>query len=700
MSVPASPPAAPVSGATPNWSDIVRSEMWQCGRAECGCATYQHVDHEGDEYAGEPPILATLHDSEICSDGLDVAHVPVGMRAALRDIAVPAGVPVLAVDRAMLAAALRGLPADGAGALAAVAAEREAESEHAAMGVEAVEAYLKGWAEAEDEAALDAANHISYAHLPIDGDPAATWFATTLNPLDPQGEHAGDDLRRRAEARVRHEAALAGEVATPEAVATRYAAVEAALAAAEGMMPVAPTAPVAFAPVVVTDVTDGGDAIARVAAEAQAALEHASEPALLDSIFCTPELAAQREFSRLSLVSPMVGLMADLSAMLAMIPPTVTLPPIIGKPSGFNFLHSPVGPSGAGKGGATDVSVIIHTSAGEGLPRVQGAVGSGEVLASKFTKVSVNEDGSKEAEVHTPSVRLYWSEITKIAAVKGRSGSTIGPELCQAWSSEELGSDTKSQTSFAEAHTYRLTAAIAAQLATIALLFDPASALMGLSQRLWLVSAVLTEIPAPGTPEWDALIDAEVIPNPRYVTIPHFKPGQIHVEKAVWREVRELRLQAQLNPRPDAALETHMNLMRLRIAAGAAMLHNEPPAVTMRWWRWTDHMAEHHRRVRRAGQIAARIATTTGAVEAGEFDAVRADARAMRQHCTALDAQRRWCAKQPGAFAYRDAQQGTKAGTYRRENLQSLLDELVARGELLTFLVERVPRYLWVRQQT
>lgn len=254
MSLSASPPIIDRGDtAAPNWSDVVGSEMWLYGRAECGCATYQHVDHDFDEYAGEPLILATLHDSETCSAGLSVAHIPVGMRSALRGIAVPARAILMAVEPAMLAGVLRGLPiTDGAGALAAVAAERETEAEHTETGIASVEAYLARWAAAEDDEELDAANHVSCNHLPLDGDPAATWFAATLNPLDPQGEYPGDDLRRRAEARVRHEAALAGEVATEEAIKARHAAVEAALATVEEMVPVTemvpPAAPVAAAP--------------------------------------------------------------------------------------------------------------------------------------------------------------------------------------------------------------------------------------------------------------------------------------------------------------------------------------------------------------------------------------------------------------------------------------------------------------------
>ncbi|MBS4102861.1 hypothetical protein [Tsukamurella paurometabola] len=441
------------------------------------------------------------------------------------------------------------------------------------------------------------------------------------------------------------------------------------------------------------------DQIQAVKLRARAQLLHASEPELLDKIFCTKQMETLRENARLSLVSPTVKLMADLTGVLSLVPPTVTLPPIVmDSEAGLNFIHNVVGRSGAGKSTSTKVTFRAYRKSEFGVigtveehPPIPRSVGSGEVIASVFAHIETDDDGNKEAVVHNPYARLFWPEITKLTAVRGRSGSTIASELCQLWSSEQLGADTKTETAFCDEHEYRCTVTVASQLATAGAMYDPASTLMGLGQRVWNVSAELTEAPEEGSPEWDALADAAPKIDRMALHLPAFLPGPVPVDPKVHREVRVLRMRMAVEEEtPELALETHTALMRLKLAVAAAIYHGEPAAVTWEWWCWTEHLLEHHRRVRTACQTAVGITRVGEAVDQGVRDTLRKEAREASEHRGAMQRALKWARKQTVPFTA--SEQGRAGGrrSYREENSEQICMDLVAAG-LFAQRLEEVP---------
>ncbi|RIS51927.1 bifunctional DNA primase/polymerase [Mycobacteroides abscessus] len=447
-----------------------------------------------------------------------------------------------------------------------------------------------------------------------------------------------------------------------------------------------PAADVASEPAPSTD-----EQIQSIKLKSRAQLLHASEPQLLDKIFSTKQMKTLRENARLSLVSPTVKLMADLTGVLSLVPPTVTLPPIVmDSEAGLNFIHNVVGRSGAGKSTSTKVTFRAYRKSEFGVigtveehPPIPRSVGSGEVIASVFAHIETDDDGNKTAVVHNPYARLFWPEITKLTAVRGRSGSTLAAELCQVWSSEQLGSDTKTETAFCDEHEYRCTTTVASQLATAGAMYDPTSTLMGLGQRVWNVSAELTEAPVEGTPEWEALAVAAPKIDPMSLHLPTFRPGPVPVDPKVHREVRVLRMRMAVEEEtPELALETHTALMRLKLAVAAAIYHGESAAVTWEWWCWTEHLLEHHRRVRTACQTAVGITRVGESVEQGVKDALRKQAREATEHTTAMQRALKWARKQPMPFTA--SEQGRAGGrrSYREENAERLCADLVAGGLL------------------
>lgn len=437
---------------------------------------------------------------------------------------------------------------------------------------------------------------------------------------------------------------------------------------------------------------DESEQVEEARMRAREALLAASNPDLMDRIFGETELLQRmRAQARTQLISPFVVLMADATSVLSLIPPTTTLPPLLGRgPGSLNFISVVAGRSGAGKSTSGEPSFYVVSPGGcvsPLTPQVPSprSVGSGEVIAAVFARIETDDDGNRGVVIHTESARLMWPEITKITAVRSRQGSTLSAELAQLWSGEILGSDTKTNTAYCLAHTYRATVTVGAQLATLAELYDPAAQLMGLAQRVWLVSAELADLPAEGSPEWDALIDAELDgPEAEPLEVPRFEPGRVPVDPAVRREIRLDRLRSsQLPETPELALETHMNMCRLKLAVAMAVRHGEPAAVTERWWRWTGHMLEHHRLVRRAGMLATKIKRATTAVDAGEGDAARAEARDAARWQTAVESTARWAARR-ARFTEAQAASGAHRGSYREERMPEILRELVAAGWLTT----------------
>lgn len=496
--------------------------------------------------------------------------------------------------------------------------------------------------------------------------------------------------------------ALKPEPAPVETVAAEPAAAPVVEPATEpGMAPAAtePAAQPAAEPVAADDPAGRTQAVKDRAREA---LHHSVEPELLERLFCTKELQRVRKRAEEGLAPPVLALTADLAGVLSLVPPTTRIPPIVmNRQSGFNAIYSSVAESGGGKSGTASVS-FNPVAGAVGLPKPFVPpcmpLGSGPAMAELFVTMEKDKETKERYPVvHNDSARVYWPEISRMDATKTQSGSTLSAEMCQAFSSEELGSLTKTNCAFALPHSYRLIMAMGSQLATAGAALDPLSALMGLSQRVWWVCGETFDVPVEGTPEFEAW--AERIPDSMKgdddglvdLPIPAFPAGNVPVDREVRIEVRKIRMRLQAAKRdPETALETHTALIRLRWAFAAAVYHGETPAITKKWWDWTSIFEEHHRRVRRACQIAQPLLRTGEAVQAGILDDIRASTREAAQHRDAKQNLLRWARAQHVAGKQFTAAQGAnsgKAGSYRRQHGAQLVQELVEDGLLGVQLV-------------
>lgn len=195
-----------------------------------------------------------------------------------------------------------------------------------------------------------------------------------------------------------------------------------------------------------------------------------------------PELAQLRDFARARKVGPWSMFGVVLARAVAVIPPTVVLPPLRGGHGSLNLFTAIVAPSGKGKG-------TSESAAEDALwtdPDVHVATpGSGEGILKEYaTKRNVKQK-SVQMDLRN-SVLFTAPEIDSLAALKGRSGSTLLPELRKAWMGEQLGfSYAADDKKFALCkHRYRMAMVVGVQPGRSQTLFEDADG--GTPQRfLW-----------------------------------------------------------------------------------------------------------------------------------------------------------------------------------------------------------------------
>lgn len=165
-----------------------------------------------------------------------------------------------------------------------------------------------------------------------------------------------------------------------------------------------------------------------------------SEPSVDDEAFWASRavLTDLRQFARARRVAPWAVLGYVLARAVCAIPPHVVLPALVGSEASLNLFVALVGPSGAGKGGAsgaakswlrTDPETVIATlGSGEGMAKV---------YAYKQKPTSANPAWT---QVGLESAVLFDApEVDNLAALSARNSSTLLPQLRSAYSGEELG---------------------------------------------------------------------------------------------------------------------------------------------------------------------------------------------------------------------------------------------------------------------
>jgi hypothetical protein len=252
--------------------------------------------------------------------------------------------------------------------------------------------------------------------------------------------------------------------------------------------------------------------------------------------------------------SPWAVLACCAARTLALIPPTVTLPPVIGGPGSLNWFAAIVAKSGGGKGAANAVATALVP----GDIHTRGA-GSGEGMVEAY-------DRRLEPQDHITSILFSIDEVDSLASMQARAGQTTMSVIRSGFSGETLGYSYRNRSKEkVEAHTYRMTMVVSVQPERAGGLFSDTGG--GTPQRFMWFPGRDKRIRAT-TPAWPTDSTGLVCSLPRIDQrrLPH-RPLRIPPEaEALIRQTREDSMSGN-----DNALDGHALFCREKFAYALAL---------------------------------------------------------------------------------------------------------------------------------
>jgi hypothetical protein len=271
-------------------------------------------------------------------------------------------------------------------------------------------------------------------------------------------------------------------------------------------------------------------------------------------------------------------LAATLARIAALIPPTTTLPPIVGGKASLNYLTAILATSGGGKSTSNDVAKeLVPIDRKDVVADIPP--GSGEGLIELYFELVPEEqaDGkTRKVKRQTKTGALiYLDEGQALAEMGNRKGATLLPTLRSAWSGAVIGQSNATQETHRvlKAHTYRMAIVIGFQLEyAAALISDQAG---GTPQRFVFASATDPHIPDT-PPEWPGTLT--ITPPPTFPGGTHinFHPDIVH---DIYQRAKAIT-KGEHTPDP---LDSHADLVRMKISALLAILDKRPEVNPDDW---------------------------------------------------------------------------------------------------------------------
>lgn len=198
--------------------------------------------------------------------------------------------------------------------------------------------------------------------------------------------------------------------------------------------------------------------------------DHPSDLEEIDQSFwvARPSLAAIYDAALARMVAPWAVFANVAARVLSMVPPGVTLPPLVGGPGSLNWFGIVVARSGGGKSTATQVAAELfpyaaatrHVGSGEGVVECYWPA-----FAPPKSKDGVEDEADLAARAAQPKAfNFVVDEIDHLTANSDRSGSTLLSTLRTAFTGGSLGAAYRGRTNqIIPANEYRLTMVIAGQ---------------------------------------------------------------------------------------------------------------------------------------------------------------------------------------------------------------------------------------------
>lgn len=269
-----------------------------------------------------------------------------------------------------------------------------------------------------------------------------------------------------------------------------------------------------------------------------------------------------RDFARSRRVGPWAMLGVVLGHAAASTPPTVRLPALVGGAASLNIFVALVGPSGGGKGAAEAAAADGCTFCDyNGTPVVVGThpVGSGEGTSRVYRPHGTDPD---EPNPVTNAI-FTAGEVDTLAALGGRSGSTLMPQLRHMYSGEQLGFANAGRDTrvVVGRHTYRAVLIVGVQPLKAGALLDDADG--GTPQRFGWFPTGDEQVP-------DARPDSV---DPRTVALPKWEIGthEMRVPQEAVDAVDANRV-AVLRGEAVDPLDGHALQYRIKVSAALAIL--------------------------------------------------------------------------------------------------------------------------------
>lgn len=352
----------------------------------------------------------------------------------------------------------------------------------------------------------------------------------------------------------------------------------------------------------------GTDAELAALLEAAGTSAHAGPRLASDADFwsSTPTLQHIHEYAVSRIASPWAVLGCVLARVIASMPPSVMLPPVIGGPASLNLYVACVGPPGTGKGAAMRVAETYIENKHHDFR--SSSLGTGQGVAHAFAYYS-KKDEAVVART-PPSVLFTVDEVDSIKAHLAQQASTLSDTLRRAFMGEALGAMYADAARRIEvpAHTYRMCVVVGVQPERAGALLDDAAG--GTPQRfLWMPATydIPDELPPPpARAGWTRPASLSGVVREMALDIPD--------------EAREeIVAAARARVRGEAdVLDGHALLVRLKVAAALAALHG----------RWAVDLEDWQL----AGQVMAVSDATRAEIQAklAEADAKRERSYAKR----------------------------------------------------------------------
>lgn len=308
-----------------------------------------------------------------------------------------------------------------------------------------------------------------------------------------------------------------------------------------------------------------------------------------------PALAFIRDFALQRYAAPWAVLGATLARAVACVEPNIQLPAVIGTEASLNLFVGLIGQSGGGKDIANGVAkaLLLPVEGRDPVPLDVIPLGSGEGLSHiymkpppKLTKkkgqpdedsaaigLGFNPDPDAAIQYRTRAL-VNIAEIDTMGSLSQRRGSTIGGQLRQAWSGQQLGFQYVDLTKrmIVPEHSYRLCLTAGIQPGRAGVLLEETDG--GTPQRFLWLPAYNRDLQEPT----DEQIDN---PPPQMAgtewTPPHYRAGQICVKVCSIARRTIVRAHVARGRGEGDALDGHSLLNRLKTAAALAILCGDSP---------------------------------------------------------------------------------------------------------------------------